>query len=399
MFSDATQNPSPTYPEPSSKVPKPPIVTYVLIGMNVLIFLLTLGQNSYIWGGNNHYFTVEQGEYYRLVTAMFLHANLMHIAFNMFALYNIGRMLEGFIGHITYGIVYFAGGLAGSLLSMTLNTSNISSVGASGAVVAVFAAEIVFIYRHRQLFGDNANAALKNAFITILINLAIGLSPGLNIDNWGHLGGFIGGIIVFLFLDIFFIHLHLHPAEMGRYFLVLDIRNRGVLLGIAGGLAILMLYFLSTISPLLATRQFEEGNLQVDVPPRWIIRPEWQDDQFCDQDEIKCLVILESPSGLTVQIYRYIGSDTSLTTMNQRDTFARVDFQRDGGEAGERHQEPIDGHNAIQHEYEFSSQKGLMVFIQTDTSIVEMFIAGNTTDYTQNEDTIQEFLDGIHIKD
>src|SRR5689334_13513308 len=93
-------------PQPTNKLPKTPYVTYTMIALNVIIFLLTIGQNSYVWGGNNHYFTIEQGGYYRIVTSMFLHANLIHIGFNMYALYAIGRTLEGYIGHLPFSIVY-----------------------------------------------------------------------------------------------------------------------------------------------------------------------------------------------------------------------------------------------------------------------------------------------------
>jgi rhomboid protease GluP len=258
-------------PENTQSLPRKPIATYTLIAINVIIFLLTIGQNSYLWGGNNHYFTLEQGEYYRLIVSMFLHANLIHIAFNMLALYSIGHTLEGFIGTPCFLIVYFLGGLAGSVMSMTLNTSSISSVGASGAVVAIFSAEIAFIYSHRGLFGENAGKALQRAGTTILLNLFIGLSPDSGIDNWAHLGGFIGGIVVYLALNHFFIAIRPQVFESGYVVSYLEIRNKQALMAVGTILVVFILYFMTSADILITTRTYTDGNVSVQVPRSWVM--------------------------------------------------------------------------------------------------------------------------------
>src|SRR5690606_30425031 len=110
-----------------------------------------------------------QGQYHRLFTAMFLHAGLLHIFFNMYALYLFGSILEPLFGHLRFIIIYLLGGLTGSVLSVVLGDPNPpfaqmvfagASVGASGAVFAIFGAEMVFIYRHRALLGERGRAQL-----------------------------------------------------------------------------------------------------------------------------------------------------------------------------------------------------------------------------------------------
>ncbi len=186
----------------------PPYVVWVLIAVNSLIyvvvrFLMDDQQvlNVYQSLSNNSVQVLVNSEYHRLLTSMFLHSYSLpfHIVFNMYALYIIGVNVERFYGHTRFIIIYFLGGLGGSILSVLLNTPNTFSVGASGAVFAVFAAQIVFLYNHRKLFGEMAQVQLRQAVIIAVLNLGIGFltaldtGSGVNIDNWGHVGGMLGG--------------------------------------------------------------------------------------------------------------------------------------------------------------------------------------------------------------
>ena len=184
--------------ENSKKYKKMP-VTFGIIGVNIFVFLLTaifsgnlfdMNINVLIaFGAKVNYFIL-QGEYYRLITCMFLHGGLIHVALNMYALYNIGPLVEEVYGKAKYLIVYFAAGITSSVFSFVFSDS--VSVGASGAIFGLLGITLVFAVREKEKIGKEF---YKNILMAIVTNLIIGLSIA-NIDNFGHLGGLIGGIIV-----------------------------------------------------------------------------------------------------------------------------------------------------------------------------------------------------------
>ena len=168
--------------------PKKPIITVSLIVINVILYFLTpfLDLVQY-FAVNRDY--VLSGEYYRLFTGMFLHANIVHLLFNMYALYIIGSQLEGFLGRYKYLVVYILSGLGGSVLSIFF--SNSFSVGASGAIFGLLGSLLYFGYHYRVYL----ETVVKSQIIPlILINLFIGFSFS-GIDNWAHIGGLIGGVL------------------------------------------------------------------------------------------------------------------------------------------------------------------------------------------------------------
>ncbi|MDX1993904.1 MAG: rhomboid family intramembrane serine protease [bacterium] len=205
-----------------------PLLTYSLIALNLAIFFVAffiLNVNDrdllYDWGANNGRFVLHFGEFYRLTTSMFLHGNIAHVVFNMLSLYYIGSAIERFFGHFRFGLIYFFGGLAGSISSAILNNLNSYSVGASGAVFAILGAQIVFIYRHRKLLGQGGQAQLRQLVIIAAMNLALGFASGLNtggvvIDNWAHIGGLAGGAVLTWFIGPLYIFGH-HPQHPGEY--------------------------------------------------------------------------------------------------------------------------------------------------------------------------------------
>ncbi|HLV34570.1 MAG TPA: rhomboid family intramembrane serine protease [Spirillospora sp.] len=188
----------------------PPRATYVLLAINLLVFALgylspRLGQQMFIFGANRTYEVLVEGEYHRLFTSMFLHGGFMHVFFNMYALYIIGRGIEVVFGSARFSIIYLLGGLAGSILSVVMGNpspiSGVPSVGASGAVFALFGAEMVYLYRHRKLMGERATRQLRSLLMLLGINLFIGLASwtegsAVRIDNWAHMGGLVGGLLL-----------------------------------------------------------------------------------------------------------------------------------------------------------------------------------------------------------
>ncbi len=117
----------------------------------------------------------------------------MHVGFNLYALYVLGPVLESFYGHKRFLALFILSGFAGNVLSFLFSTA--PSLGASTAIFGLIGAEGVLFYQNRQILGDSAQRGLRNVIVIALINLFIGIRPGSNIDNWGHIGGLLGGAL------------------------------------------------------------------------------------------------------------------------------------------------------------------------------------------------------------
>ncbi len=181
-----------------------PYITYTIIGLTAFIYLLQLG-STFIYGyanaaaqldwleayGARINELIRAGELWRLLTPVLLHASVPHILFNMYALFIFGPGLERNFGHWRFLILYVLGGFAGNVLSFLL--SNGYSVGASTAIFGLVGAEGIFLYQNRKLFGNQFRRAIGNVIFVVAVNLFLGLTPG--IDNWGHVGGLLGGLI------------------------------------------------------------------------------------------------------------------------------------------------------------------------------------------------------------
>ena len=174
-----------------------PTVTYILIGLSIAIYLAQVGTNSMLGYdlpaalGMKINEAIMAGQWWRFITPMFLHGSLIHIGFNMYALVIIGSGLEKRFGHWRFLLVYILGSFGGNVFSFLLSPN--PSLGASTSIFALLGAEMVFLFQNRELFGRGARRALQNVATVAVINLLIGLSPG--IDNWGHLGGLMAGLI------------------------------------------------------------------------------------------------------------------------------------------------------------------------------------------------------------
>ena len=173
-----------------------PTVAYVLIAVNVLMYL---GQSASPSNSVYRDFVlygpfVADGEWWRLLTAGFLHGGLFHLLLNMYALYFLGRMVEPALGHVRFAALYFASLLAGSCGAVLLSPDT-PVVGASTAIFGLFGAAIVMA-RNRGV--DIMASGLGPILI---INLMITFFPGFNISIGGHLGGLIGGVLAALVIE------------------------------------------------------------------------------------------------------------------------------------------------------------------------------------------------------
>jgi membrane associated rhomboid family serine protease len=189
------------------------LVTKALIAINVVIYLITAVQGNgldnpggplfekfcLVGGpvrfslGGHIYGGVAGGEWWRLITSAFLHASIIHIAFNMLALWWIGAPVEQYLGRARYIGLYLAAGLAGSAGALVFSP-NAVTVGASGAIFGILGAMLIIEWQATGRLGGNA-------MTLIVLNLVLGFAfnrGGGNISIGGHIGGLIGGILATL---------------------------------------------------------------------------------------------------------------------------------------------------------------------------------------------------------
>lgn len=140
---------------------------------------------------------VQQGEYWRLVTSLFLHIGFLHLVLNGWALYQLGGLFEILLGSGRLLLVYFVSGIAGSIASNLFTRS--LSAGASGAIFGVMGAIIAFLLKRRENLTPQAKSLLMQLVLWAGINVFLGFStPG--IDNAAHLGGCAAGLAIGFFL-------------------------------------------------------------------------------------------------------------------------------------------------------------------------------------------------------
>ncbi|MGC8779625.1 MAG: rhomboid family intramembrane serine protease [Anaerolineae bacterium] len=198
-------------PPPRAAVTLPlarPKVVYLLLGLILFVFLIET-----MFGGSTRTavlvalgaqvnLLVWRGEVWRLLTAMFLHIGVMHVMFNSWALYSLGRDVEMFFGSVRFTIIYFCSGLFGGVAYYLFGgptTATTVSAGASGAVFGVIGAELAYWLRNREVFGSFGRQRLANLGTLVMINLVFGFTvPGIN--NLAHLGGLISGFLLALAL-------------------------------------------------------------------------------------------------------------------------------------------------------------------------------------------------------
>ena len=202
-----------------------PKMTYTIMGITIVIYMLQVATNQILgydlpaFLGMKVNELISEGQWWRLLTPVLLHGSIIHIGVNMYALYILGPVLEDFYDHWKFLMLYLVSALGGATFSFIL-TDN-PSLGASTAIFGLIAANGVFVYHNRMLYGKRAQEALRSMISVAVINLVIGLAPG--IDNWAHLGGLLGGLAVSWFGGPVY-KLAGAPPEYG----VIDQRKRGV---------------------------------------------------------------------------------------------------------------------------------------------------------------------------
>jgi membrane associated rhomboid family serine protease len=186
------------------------LVTKVLIALNVAIFVVNLAQGGSLGSNGGSLFYdwalvgrvtfdgvtlsgVGEGEWWRLMTSVFLHGSIIHLGLNMLMLWWIGGPIEQAIGRGRYLLLYVVSGLAGSAGALLLTQPNQITIGASGAIFGLLGAALVFERQRNYVLGGSALGI-------IVINLVLSFSvPGISIG--GHVGGLIGGALCALALS------------------------------------------------------------------------------------------------------------------------------------------------------------------------------------------------------
>lgn len=182
-----------------------PYVTYAIIGVTVVFYLLQLGSVA-VFGHPTSYGNIDwlevfgarineaikAGQLWRLFTPALLHGSITHIFFNMYALLSFGTNLEQYFGRWRFLTLYVLGAFAGNVASFLFTDGY--SVGASTAVFGLVGAQGIFLYQNQKLLGRQGRKAIGNIIFVAAFNLIIiGSLP--YIDNWGHIGGLVGGLM------------------------------------------------------------------------------------------------------------------------------------------------------------------------------------------------------------
>lgn len=179
-------------------------LTLLLIATNLLVFALMLGYGAGIWHTSNNVQlawganfgpATQDGEWWRLGSALFLHFGLLHLAMNMLSLWDSGRLVERIYGPARFVLIYFCSGLAGNLLSLVTQGGHAVSGGASGAIFGVYGALMVFLWRERRHLNPAEFkwlfwGAVGFSVVTIVLGLQV-----TGIDNAAHIGGLLAGIL------------------------------------------------------------------------------------------------------------------------------------------------------------------------------------------------------------
>ena len=184
-------------------VPKfTPYATYCLIGLTVLIFLLqgwSMAAEGQAWPvefGVKDNALINAGQYWRLITPVLLHVDVMHLAFSMYALFALGREMEFRFGHLRFALIYLLGAFTGITAAYLFSTD--LAVGASGGTFALLLAFAEFTFRDQKVLGYTTAAILRITVQVALINIFLGLAvPG--IGNWVHIGGALSGAMLSFF--------------------------------------------------------------------------------------------------------------------------------------------------------------------------------------------------------
>lgn len=228
------RDPSPTAATPTSLThllasrPGQAPLTTALVLVNTAVFALMLVYGTSFWHissgvplawGANFGPATQDGQWWRLASAMFVHFGIVHLALNMWALWDVGRLIERVYGRWRFAAMYLGSGILGNLLSLVVQGNQAVSGGASGAVFALYGALMVFLWRERRQFERSEFKWLFGAAVIFTL-LTLGMGQLITgIDNAAHLGGLLSGAALALLLARRWTA-HSPPVQRGRWWAV-----------------------------------------------------------------------------------------------------------------------------------------------------------------------------------
>jgi rhomboid protease GluP len=183
------------------------IVTIILLIINIIVFILCsqTGDLVYNIGSMDAQSVFINHEYYRLVTAMFIHGDVEHIVSNMIFLVGLGQMLESAIGHVKFLLLYMFSGIGASVISMAYSYSSgdiYSSVGASGAIFGLIGALFILVIVHNGRFKQ---VSMRRLIFGLVFMVYSGIRTQY-VDNAAHIGGLVCGIVIMAVINLFVAH-------------------------------------------------------------------------------------------------------------------------------------------------------------------------------------------------
>lgn len=183
-----------------------PVIS-ILIAINIIVYLLwmipSLGLNILNLGASVNYL-IADGEYWRLITSMFIHGGFFHLLFNMFSLYVFGPELERIAGKLRFFTIYFISGFMGNVISYLTQPLNYASIGASGAIFGIFGAFAALVYYTRKTMPQ-----LKQIIMPIIVISIIMTFLQSDVNGTAHIVGLVTGLIIGLF--------DFHPKRVLRW--------------------------------------------------------------------------------------------------------------------------------------------------------------------------------------
>jgi rhomboid protease GluP len=201
----ASYDPLPPEAPPSPRIPTPYTLTYILIALNALVFVAMVASGisftdptplqALTWGADFAPLTVGAHQYWRILTSTFVHFGIIHIAFNMYVLYQIGPFIEMVFGRARYLAIYIVAGLGGSLVSLWIHPMSVGA-GASGAIFGLYGAVFGFLLIKRGVLNPAVVSSIgKSAGIFVLYNIVYG-TISRTTDLSAHFGGLITGFLI-----------------------------------------------------------------------------------------------------------------------------------------------------------------------------------------------------------
>jgi rhomboid protease GluP len=237
-----------------------PWVTALLVGIQLRIYLWTALPDADAWFlerlANWAPAVLELGQVHRLFTYGFLHLGLTHLAFNLLFLAYAGWSLERAMGRMNLLFIYLASVFCGGLLSMAMSPDR-PSLGASGGDFGLIAAAVIFGWKYGEIIPKAARKYYGWAILAYLVAALLSGIQSPGVDNWGHLGGLLGGAVMVTLL---------HPEAIGRYQ-----RHNRIVRRSTTGLAAALCLFMSLLGPhLVPMEQWHYRGLAAARPAYWV---------------------------------------------------------------------------------------------------------------------------------